>query len=168
MGKKRFLIYTGAYMENKKIKATLVIMLLGVVVIITAALAVAWSGTRRLIETSDSAPIRSTVTAGEDLSVANVSLQQFVNLPLDVSGMVKGTWFSEGVFNVQLLDARSRELGNALARSTQNWMTQESIPFSVRIPGVPYHGPATIVFHKANPSGDPSRDDQYRLQVIVK
>ena len=104
----------------------------------------------------------------QDISTGNLVAGQSVTLPYTVNGMVKGNWFFEGSFPVYMEDNAGNRLGFGLAGSTQDWMTVNSIPFSVTLPAITYQGPGFIVFTKDNPSGEAQFDDSYTVPVVFQ
>ena len=115
-----------------------------------------------------SLPPAQAAPANPNISVTGIVAGQTVSLPLPISGMIRGNWFFEGSFLVTLENPQGTVLARGLASSTQNWMTTNMIPFTVTIPAVAYQGPANLVFHQENPSGDPAYDASYSISVIVQ
>lgn len=83
-----------------------------------------------------------------------------------VNGEARGTWFFEGTFPVELQDANGKILVTQQAPAKGEWMTEEFVPFTFTIN---YSPPTTktgfLFLKKDNPSGDPSRDDAFKIPV---
>lgn len=85
---------------------------------------------------------------------------------ISVTGKARGTWFFEGSFPVELLDANGVVMQKAIAKADGEWMTEDFVPFSVSIdyaPGITRTG--LVVLKKDNPSGDPAHDDAFKIPV---
>jgi hypothetical protein len=86
-----------------------------------------------------------------------------------IKGKARGTWYFEASFPVEVLDKNGNRLAAKPAQAQGDWMTQEFVPFSVELT-VPqsYIGPATIVLHKDNPSGDPAKDASVSYPITIE
>lgn len=62
-----------------------------------------------------------------------------VSLPVELKGKVKGTWFFEAVFGVKLLDQNYNVLAESYVSATEDWMTEDWVPFKGRL-GIPCPG----------------------------
>ncbi len=86
--------------------------------------------------------------------------------PLTVAGEARGAWFFEGSFPVRLYDSAGNVLAEGVATSTEDWMTEDFIPFEISLD---YKTPATdtgtLVLMKDNPSGDPANDMTLTIPV---
>ncbi len=90
-----------------------------------------------------------------------------IRSPLQISGEARGFWFYEGDFQVTLEDSQGNQLASARAASGGDWMTEDFVPFETEISfESPDDERGYLVFHKANPSGLPENDEEYRLPVI--
>lgn len=90
-----------------------------------------------------------------------------VSSPLTIKGEVLGNWFFEGSFPVRLLDEKGNELAKSTATSSEDWMTEEMIPFEAKLEfevGLVTSG--TLVLEKDNPSGLP--ENAGKVEVPVK
>jgi hypothetical protein len=105
------------------------------------------------------------VSPSGKLTVDNLVQNQFVPLPMIVTGTVQG-WFFEGSFPVIMRDVGGNQIGVALANSSQDWMTANPIPFSVTLPVTNYTGQGSLVFTKDNPTGEAQFDDSYVVNVV--
>ncbi len=89
--------------------------------------------------------------------------------PLVIHGEAKGSWYSEAVFPVTIVDAYGKELGRGQAHADGEWMTDAFSPFTVT---VEFSAPTNttlgyVIFHNDNPSGDPARDKQLSVPVTI-
>lgn len=86
--------------------------------------------------------------------------------PVFVRGQARGNWFFEGSFPIFLTDANDNVIAQGLATSTEDWMTENFIPFTASIS---YQRPNTntgkLILKKDNPSGLPEYDDQVVVPV---
>lgn len=93
-------------------------------------------------------------TIDQLLKVKNPSPNQVITSPQKLEGEARGYWYFEAVAQVELLDANKNTLAESYIEATDNWMTEDWVPFegSIKFPE-----PATengfVVFHRANPSG---------------
>ncbi len=86
-----------------------------------------------------------------------------------VKGAVRGTWYFEASFPVQLKSPKGIVLAQSPAQAQSDWMTTELVPFTASLvaPST-YHGPATLVIKNDNPSGDPAREKSIEVPVNIK
>ena len=85
---------------------------------------------------------------------------------ISVTGKARGTWFFEGSFPAELLDANGVVMKTAIAKADGEWMTENFVPFSVSIDyalGTTRTG--FVVLKKDNPSDDPAQDDAFKIPV---
>ncbi len=154
---------------NKHTQSIGLIIVLGIIVIAAALFWIAIRGNR-----SEQMPQSNEVAVAESVPISTQSGQVTVNLidgqnvtlPLVVTGSIPGNWFFEGSFPVIMKDAGGNQIGVALAQSSEDWMTTNSIPFSVTLPVTNYTGPGTITFKKDNPSGEAQFDDEVVVNVV--
>lgn len=94
---------------------------------------------------------------------------EIVTSPLTVKGEVRGTWYFEASFPVEIVDEDGKVLAVAPAQAQGEWMTEDWVPFVVALnfnPGTATKG--EIVLKKDNPSGLPENDDEVRLPIRFK
>ncbi len=86
-----------------------------------------------------------------------------------VSGKARGTWYFEASFPVEVLDNNGNVLFQGPAQAQSEWMTENFVPFKVTVK-VPesYIGPATLILHKDNPSGEASRDASISFPITIE
>lgn len=105
----------------------------------------------------------------DQVTIMSPNLQLPVKSPLSIHGSVSGTFFSEGVFPVVLRDTTGHEIARALAHADGEWMTTDTVPFTVQLeykakPGTK----AVLVFEKDNPSGLPENDHSQEFTVTLQ
>jgi len=87
--------------------------------------------------------------------------------PIEIQGMARGMWFFEAQFSVDLQDKNGDVIGTFIATANDEWMTEDFVPFTVTITYPPQTpgSPAKLVFHNANPSGEPENALEYGMWV---
>jgi hypothetical protein len=91
---------------------------------------------------------------------------QTVESPLLITGQARGNWFFEASFPVKLLDENGSELDAAIATAKEDWMTEDFVPFFVKLEfTVPKGKTGSLILKKDNPSGLPENDDELRIPV---
>lgn len=89
--------------------------------------------------------------------------------PLTALGKARGTWYFEGSFPVQVVDADGEAVAMGVAHAQGDWMTADFVPFKAVLSfRTPKTETGTIIFRKDNPSGLRERDDELRVPVIFK
>ncbi|MDD5098986.1 MAG: Gmad2 immunoglobulin-like domain-containing protein, partial [Candidatus Colwellbacteria bacterium] len=84
--------------------------------------------------------------------------------PVKIEGEIRGFWFFEGSFPVEITDKNRNRIGSGIARAKEEWMTEEFVPFSAEIKiDKNYSGGASIIFKKDNPSGLPENEDRVAM-----
>lgn len=91
-----------------------------------------------------------------------------VSSPLTITGQAVGGWYFEASFPIELLDANSQIVGQAVAQAQSDWMTTAMVPFTASLvfPAQPAGSQGTLVLKKDNPSGEPQNDDSYSVNVV--
>ncbi len=148
----------------KHIKSIAIIIGLGVVILGSVLL---WKYRTEKVPAIPETP-QQNQSATNPITVDTLTSGQVITLPMTVTGMVVGNWFFEGSFPVFMKDVNGNQIGVALAHSSQDWMTTNSIPFSVTLPVTNYQGAGTLVFTKDNPSGEPQFDASYSVSVVFQ
>jgi Immunoglobulin-like domain of bacterial spore germination len=88
-----------------------------------------------------------------------------VSSPLEISGSAAG-WYFEATFPVKLLDANGDILASGQARATDDWMTENFVPFTAELSfSKPTTTTGMLIFKNDNPSGDPTRDEEVDVPV---
>lgn len=92
-----------------------------------------------------------------------------VTSPLKITGQARGKWFFEASFPVKILDANSKVLGQALATTTDDWMTDNFVPFTATLIFLTSTtSKGTLVLEKENPSGLPQNADHLEIPIKFK
>lgn len=86
-----------------------------------------------------------------------------------VIGTARGNWYFEASFPIEVLDQDGNTLVQSYATAQGEWMTTEFVPFKgeVKIPET-YIGPATLVLHKDNASGEPDKDASISFPIVIE
>ncbi len=94
---------------------------------------------------------------------------QTIRSPLIVGGEARGTWFFEGDFPLELLDAEGNTIASGFAFAEGVFMTEEFVPFEGVLEFDALRaGVATLLLRKANPSGLPENDDTLEVPVLFE
>lgn len=98
-------------------------------------------------------------------------LGQTISSPLQIEGEARGNWFFENQFLVTLTDWDGRIIGEAIASSNEDWMTEDFIPFTAElefeVPEEIYNVRANLIFQKSNPSGLPENSDSLEYLIYL-
>ena len=142
-------------------KKSIIISISIIVVFVLVALVFDWGR---------KAPVTPVVSTELPIKVTTPKDNQEVGNPIKISGKVRGNWFFEGSFPVQLVDASGNTIGHGFATSTENWMTSDFINFSAEISYTKATSTrrALIVLSKDNPSDNPELDQSIFIPVILK
>ena len=86
-----------------------------------------------------------------------------------VIGTARGNWYFEASFPIEVLDQDGNTLVQSYATAQGEWMTTGFVPFKgeVKIPET-YIGPATLVLHKDNASGEPDKDASISFPIVIE
>ena len=97
--------------------------------------------------------------------VTNASVGQ----NFSVSGEAPGNWYFEASFPIQVRDKDNNKIGQTTGQAQSDWMTTAQVPFaaSITLSSV-YHGPATLVLLKDNPSGLPENEDSLEIPIVIQ
>jgi spore germination protein GerM len=137
-------------MKKKVIILVVVLVLLGVAIVVITTLL-------KNKETS----------SNPDISVS-VKSNQKITSPLQIDGKVRGFWFFEASFPIQLIDGQGNILATAIAQAQSDWMTSDFVNFKAQldfVSNVEIKG--FLIFKKDNPSGLPENDAQLKVPVII-
>lgn len=100
------------------------------------------------------------------IRISNPRPNQLVTSPLVIKGDARGYWFFEASFPIELLDAQGNKLLTSFIQADGEWMTENFVPFESTFSfEPPQTATGTLILHKDNPSGDPSRDDALIIPV---
>ena len=85
-----------------------------------------------------------------------------------VAGLAPGPWFFEASFLMQVRDKEGNVIGRAVAQAQGEWMTEKQVTFTASMQtDATYHGEATLILLKNNPSGLPEHDDAVEIPIVV-
>lgn len=87
--------------------------------------------------------------------------------PLTVSGKARGSWYFEAVFPVELVDSNGNLIAQVNASATEDWMTEEFVPFTATLDFQVPEGvtEGKLIFRNDNPSGLPENDKEISIPV---
>jgi hypothetical protein len=101
--------------------------------------------------------------------VSSPAANATVGQTFTVTGQAPGPWYFEASFPVQVYDKDHNKLAGVPAQAQSDWMTSGQVPFKATITlSAPYHGPATLVLLKDNPSGLPENDDSLEVPIVIQ
>ncbi len=106
----------------------------------------------------------------ERISVTSPKANATVGDDFDVKGSAPGPWFFEATFPIKVRDANDNTIGVSHANAIGDWMTDQNVAFqaTVHIDDAKYHGPATLILLKDNPSGLPQNDDSLEVPIVIQ
>lgn len=89
-----------------------------------------------------------------------------VKSPLSLSGTAKGNMFFEGQFDLRIEDSSGKELGIGYATSTEDWMTENFIPFTANLEfETPTTTSGNLILKNSNPSDLPENNKELIIPV---
>ncbi len=114
--------------------------------------------------------IEITSEKGVKIKLDNIKEGDTVEVGFEVKGSVTGSWFTEGVFPVRIIEKETNSvIITNTARATDEWQTVEDVPFSFVIDAeIEEEGSYILRFDKANPSGLSDTYDYASLSVNLK
>lgn len=105
--------------------------------------------------------------SNSDISVS-VKSNQTITSPLQIDGKVRGFWFFEASFPIQLTDEQGNVLAETTAQAQGDWMTSDFVNFKAQLDFVSNAEiKGFLIFKKDNPSGLPENDAQLKVSVII-
>jgi len=88
--------------------------------------------------------------------------------PLKIEGKVRGSWLFEATMPVKLLNDKGEEMTVGYIQATEDWMTEDFVPFKGEISFVSKEeGEGMLVFQNDNPSGLPENEKEFRMPVRI-
>lgn len=104
------------------------------------------------------------------IRVASPIDNEVLTSPVAISGVARGTWYSEAVFPVKLLDGTGNEVATGQAHASSDWMTTDFVPFTATLTyiTVPVTSCGTLVLSNDNPSGDPAKSKSVEIPVNIE
>ena len=140
------------------------------IALIVTALIFDWGRKEFVVAPDLNSEATSTASTSSPIFVSYPIDNQVVTNPIYISGTVKGNWFFEGSFPVQLIDSNGAVITTALAHTDGDWMTTDYVNFSATLeyPKATTTERALILLKNDNPSGDPARDQEKFIPVTLK
>lgn len=100
-----------------------------------------------------------------EVILSSPSIDEKISSPATIQGSAKGTWFSEGMIPVSIIDADGNVLALEAAEADGEWMTEEQVKFSVTVKFETTAKSGFIVIEKDNPSGLPENAKKAQFPV---
>lgn len=126
------------------------------------------TSTTTSVATSTETPATSTPPLNERVVVTYPQKGATVQPSFEVIGKVPGNWSSEAQFPVMVRDPDGNKIAQTTGHLQGNWMTTDLVDFTADIVVSGYHGPATLVLLKDNPSGLPENEDSFEVPIVVQ
>jgi hypothetical protein len=95
---------------------------------------------------------------------------ELLQVGTEVRGEVRGNWYFEASFPVELRTGTSTVVWSGIAQAQSDWMTTDFVPFKVNINYTAFGTttPALLVLKKDNLSGEPAYDDELHIPVLLQ
>ncbi len=92
-----------------------------------------------------------------------------VGQSFEVKGTAPSGWYFEAVFPIVVRDPSGNIIANAQGQAQSDWTQPGNIPFVASTTlSTAYHGPATLILMKDNPSGLPENDDSTSITIVIQ
>ena len=89
-----------------------------------------------------------------------------IESPLEIRGKARGPWFFEADFPIRIQDRGGNDLNWGIAQATENWMTEDFVPFTATVEfKSPEKGFGFVRLEKDNPSGLPEHAGFIKIPV---
>lgn len=122
--------------------------------ILAFVLLLAAAGAIWFLQGGDDTPASDGAATDPRVRVSSPRANALAASPMAVRGEARGQWYFEGDFPVRLLDGNGREIAHEIARADGEWMTDQFVPFGVRLTfEEPPTGTGLLVLDRSNPSG---------------
>ena len=106
---------------------------------------------------------------GIKLYINDIKENDTVQVGSILSGSITGGWFFEGEFPVRVLNEDMEILDTVLAKTSQDWMTEDDISFEVVLDiDIEESSNVILRFEKSNPSGLIENDDYIDFPVMLE
>jgi len=113
--------------------------------------------------TESSIPLSASVVVDTPRVGAMVG-QSFV-----VTGEAPGGWYFEASFPITVRDASGTIIASTQGKAQGDWMQTGQVPFTATTTLTSeYHGAATLILLRDNPSGLPENDDSVSIPITVQ
>lgn len=107
--------------------------------------------------------------SADNITVSKPVAHEVVTHNFTVEGKARGGWYFEASFPIEVTSSDGKVLATAVGHAQGEWMTELFVPFNANIQiSSTYHGPATIVLKKDNPSGISEKDGSLSFSVNVE
>ncbi|HTR19195.1 MAG TPA: Gmad2 immunoglobulin-like domain-containing protein [Candidatus Paceibacterota bacterium] len=114
-------------------------------------------------------PASSTAPLDQSVVVTSPLPNATVGHAFTVAGEAPNQWFFEAVFPIKVQDADDNVIGAAQGRAQGDWTVAGPVTFTAQVTVDPsYHGPATLILLKDNPSGLPQNDDSVTIPIVIQ
>ncbi len=159
---------------NSKFLGVLVVVLLVIIIGLLVVLVVVPGPHAASVPPAQSAtsttPIETTPPPlSKNVSIFAPASGASVEQTFDVAGIAPNAWYFEAVFPIQVRDPEDNVIARGQGQAQSDWTTPGPVPFKATITlNAPYHGSATLILMKDNPSGLPENDDSVTLPIVIK
>lgn len=108
------------------------------------------------------------------ITIGSLSVGELINSPLTLEGSAIGPWYFEATMPVEIWDWTGAVIATGFVTADGDWMTVDSVPFTGSVTftspyslGDPVAQQAgSVVFKKANPSGEAAYDDELIIPIL--
>ena len=129
-------------------------------------------------QSATSTPMTTTTTTTTSTSTAPLDTEVTVSSPkpgatvshtITVTGQAPGAWFFEAQFPLLVKDSNNETVASEPAHAQGDWESTGEVTFTDSIVVDPsFHGPATLVLLRDNPSGLPENDDSVTVPIVIQ
>lgn len=90
----------------------------------------------------------------DEILISTPRPNQEITLPFVIKGKARGNWFFEANFSGELFDANKKSLGVVILTATDDWMSEDFVPFEGEMKFAKPDTPTgELIIKNANPSG---------------
>ena len=101
-----------------------------------------------------------------EIQIVSPRPDEKIDSPISITGQARGSWFFEGSFPVQLRDENGNTITTGVVTATDDWMTDELVPFSGKLS---FTKPGTekgiLFFRNDNPSGQDENEKSLKIPI---
>lgn len=113
--------------------------------------------------------VDSTSPLSSRVTIASPAKHGTVGHTFAVSGEAPGPWYFEASFPIQVRDSEGSVIGRSHGQAKGEWMTEKLVGFTASVTiDAAYHGPASLILLRDNPSGMPENDDSVTIPITVE
>ena len=102
------------------------------------------------------------------ITISNPRPNQRITNPIEIRGAARGNWFFEASFPIKLVDENGNIIAEGHAEATEDWMTEEFVPYKAELEFKTKSKTGTLILEKDNPSGETANDNQLKVPVRLK